>query len=216
MNMENPSRKPRSRLAEDPAPRLETLLDAAEHVFLSKGYHNATMSEIARQAGMSKRTVYLLVQSKGELFGELLAHRQSRLRLPPPQPGWTMHDTLCAYLNQIAKFILDPAQIAITRLVIAEYAHSPDFNRVFFFRRMRKAKAHLETSLLELADLNGGERCSRAEIRELVSMLFGMALGDFYFGALSGLRTRPSLKTLEARIDRAVGIFLSGVCSHKS
>lgn len=213
METDEPPRKPKPHAApENITPRMEGLIAAAEHVFLSKGYHNATMSAIARQAGMSKRTVYMLVQSKAELFGELLAHRQSKVQFPTPQPGWTLHDTLCANLMCLAQFLFDPVQIAITRLVITEYAHSPDFSRAFLSSRVRKAKSHLENCLLDLALAHG---VTRADARELASMLFGMALGEFHFGALSGFRAVPGPKALEERIRRAVSIFLAGLCAEE-
>ncbi|GAN78745.1 TetR/AcrR family transcriptional regulator [Acidocella aminolytica] len=193
-----------------PPPRLEELIAAAETVFLAKGYHDATMADIARQAGMSKRTVYTLVNSKAELFAELLAHRQSMLRFPEPEPGWSLADTLQAHLTSLAQFLFDPTQLAITRLVITEYAHSPDFSRAFLVNRVRKAKAHLEHCLLDMALTHGA---NRTEARELAAMLFGMALGEFHFSALSGFRASPSAKALEERIKRAVTIFLAGLCA---
>ncbi len=214
MEPEAPRRKLNpTRPASTAAPRLDTLLCAAQQVFLTKGYHDATMAAIARQAGMSKRTVYTLVQSKAELFAELLAHRQSKLQFPAPQPGWTLNDTLCANLMCLAQFLFDPVQLAITRLVVAEYAHSPDFSRAFLSNRMRKAKAHLETCLGDL-----GQTCgtSCTDARELASMLFGMALGEFHFGALSGFRAPPSSKALEARVHLAVDTFLAGLCSREN
>ncbi len=211
METDGTTRKPKPRPVPDTAPpRMDSLIAAAETVFLSKGYHNATMSAIARQAGMSKRTVYMLVQSKAELFAELLAHRQSMVQFPTPQPDWTLQDTLCANLMYLAKFLLEPTQIAITRLVITEYAHSPDFSRAFLSSRVRKAKLHLETCLLDLARAQG---ITRADARELAAMLFGMALGEFHFGALSGFRALPGAKILEARIRRAVAIFIAGLCA---
>jgi TetR/AcrR family transcriptional repressor of mexJK operon len=211
METDGPPRKPKPRPAPDTAPpRMDGLIAAAEHIFLSKGYHNATMSAIARQAGMSKRTVYMLVQSKAELFAELLSHRQSMLQISSPEPGWTLEDVLCANLMGLARFLFDPVQIAITRLVITEYAHSPDFSRDFLSSRVRKAKSHLENCLLNLALEHG---CTRQDARELAAMLFGMALGEFHFGALSGFRAVPGAKTLEARIRRAVKIFIAGLCA---
>lgn len=211
METDGPPRKPKPRPEFDvPPPRMDGLIAAAEYVFLSKGYHNATMSAIARQAGMSKRTIYTLVQSKAELFAELLAHRQSMVQFPVPEPGWTLHDTLCANLMCLAKFLLEPVQISITRLVITEYAHSPDFSRAFLSSRVRKAKSHLETCLRDLAVAQG---VSRAQTRELASMLFGMSLGEFHFGALSGFRAAPGARALETRINRAVTIFLAGLCA---
>lgn len=202
-----PRKLPPAQQAE-PAPRIASLLAAAEQVFLTKGYHNATMSDIARQAGMSKRTVYTLIPSKEELFAELLAHRQSQVQFPVPEPGWTDEDILAATLICLAKFMLSPKQISITRLVITEYSQNPDFSRAFLKSRLHKAKQHLESCLTDLAASYGVER---TEAKELAAMLFGMALGEFHIGALSGLRAAPSTKMLETRIRRVVKIFLAGM-----
>ncbi|MBU6448599.1 MAG: TetR/AcrR family transcriptional regulator [Rhodospirillales bacterium] len=192
-------------------PRMESLVTAAETVFLSKGYHNATMSDIARQAGMSKRTVYTLVESKVELFAELLAHRKSKVQFPTPAPDEPVEETLCVNLLCLAKFLLDPVQIAISRMVITEYAHNPEFSSIFLSSRLRKAHSHLENCFLELALAHGA---TREQARESASMLFGMALGDFIFSTLSGFRALPSLKTVEERIRVSVRIFLAG-CAAK-
>ena len=206
-----------SRSEPSPAPdvtlsaRMECLVAAAEAVFLSKGYHNATMSDIARQAGMSKRTVYTLVESKVELFAELLAHRKSKVQFPIPAPDEPVEETLCTNLLCLAKFLLDPVQIAISRMVITEYGHNPEFSNIWLSGRLRKAHSHMENCLLELALAHVA---SREEARESASMLFGMALGDFVFSTLSGFRATPSLKAVEERIRVSVGIFLAG-CTAK-
>ncbi len=206
-----------SRPAPNPAPeaglspRMESLVAAAQTVFLSKGYHNATMSDIARQAGMSKRTVYTLVNSKVELFAELLAHRKSKVQFPTPAPDEPVAETLCNNLLCLAKFLLDPVQIAISRMVITEFGHNPEFSTIFLSARMRKAQSHIENCLLELA-FSGG--ASREDARESAAMLFGMALGDFVFSTLSGFRAMPSLKAVEDRIRASVSIFLAG-CAAK-
>jgi len=44
------------------------LLDAARESFFEHGYRGTTMESIARQAGYSKRTVYLDYRNKDELF----------------------------------------------------------------------------------------------------------------------------------------------------
>ena len=48
--------------------RQEDILDAAERVFFSKGYQNATMDDIARDAEYSKRTIYVYFDSKEQLY----------------------------------------------------------------------------------------------------------------------------------------------------
>ena len=44
------------------------ILDAANKVFAEKGYHEATMDDIARRLGVSKGAIYLYFSSKEDLF----------------------------------------------------------------------------------------------------------------------------------------------------
>lgn len=44
------------------------IVESAEKIFASKGYDNASMDEISKEAGFTKRTVYQYFNSKGDLF----------------------------------------------------------------------------------------------------------------------------------------------------
>src|SRR6266702_8567542 len=44
------------------------ILDAASRVFAEKGYHEATMEDVAKQLGVSKGALYLYFSSKEHLF----------------------------------------------------------------------------------------------------------------------------------------------------
>jgi AcrR family transcriptional regulator len=192
--------------------RMPQLIAAAEDIFLAKGYHTATMSDVAKAAGMSKKTVYTMVQSKAELFGALLMHRHSLLNFPEPQSNWTLHDLLTANLTALARFLLSPGQIAILRLIMAEYTQSPNLSRVFHRSRVNKAKSRLESCLADLAVQQG---CPAAQAKEMAAMLFGMALGEFHLGVLIGFRAPPTKQALEKRIRQAVDIFVAGCCALK-
>jgi AcrR family transcriptional regulator len=199
-----------ARKAAEPAgaARLAALIDAAETIFLEKGYHAATMSDVARAAGMSKKTVYTMIESKGELFAALLAHHQALLKFPEPEPGWTARDILVANLLALGRDLLSPEQIAILRLIMAEYTHSPELSRIFVQSRVVKAKSKLENCLAGLARKEG---CSATDVKEKAAMLFGMAIGEFHLSVLVGYRTVPSRQALEKRIRRAVDIFVAGL-----
>jgi AcrR family transcriptional regulator len=56
----------------DNAERQQQILDAASAVIIRLGYDKTTMSDIAEEAGASRRTVYLYFKGKVELFEELL------------------------------------------------------------------------------------------------------------------------------------------------
>src|SRR6516225_96035 len=51
------------------------VLDAARRVFLARGYHGATLEQIADEAGFSKGVVYSQFDSKADLFLALLEAR---------------------------------------------------------------------------------------------------------------------------------------------
>ena len=48
------------------------IIDAAERVFFSKGYENASMDEVAKAAEYSKRTVYVYFNSKEQIYFEIM------------------------------------------------------------------------------------------------------------------------------------------------
>ena len=52
--------------------RQQQILDAAAAVIIRLGYDKTTMSDIAGEAGLSRRTIYLYFKGKEELFEELL------------------------------------------------------------------------------------------------------------------------------------------------
>ena len=54
--------------------RTESIIDAAERVFFSKGFETATMMDIAKNAELSKGALYLYFHSKNELCMAIL-HR---------------------------------------------------------------------------------------------------------------------------------------------
>lgn len=58
---------------------VDRLLDAALSVFSKRGYHEATMEEIAQIAGVGKGTLYRYFKSKEELYHALLEARLKEL-----------------------------------------------------------------------------------------------------------------------------------------
>lgn len=67
-------RRARRRLQHQDLSRAQ-LLDAAEAVFGSKGFHDTTLKEIAHQAGFSVGSVYSFFESKDDLFVSVFLRR---------------------------------------------------------------------------------------------------------------------------------------------
>ncbi len=66
---------PKARAPEAKQARAETLLQAAEAALLEASYHDITMLQIAKRAGLAKGTVYLYYPSKQALFLAVLVRK---------------------------------------------------------------------------------------------------------------------------------------------
>jgi AcrR family transcriptional regulator len=53
---------------------LEKILDAAAGVFARQGYLGANLNDVAREAGVTKPTLYNYFECKAELYSEMLGH----------------------------------------------------------------------------------------------------------------------------------------------
>lgn len=70
----------KARTAEKGSSR-EQILEAATRVFAQRGYRDASIAEIADEAGFSKGALYWNFKSKAELFFALLDRVEDRLRI---------------------------------------------------------------------------------------------------------------------------------------
>jgi TetR/AcrR family transcriptional repressor of mexJK operon len=187
--------------------RLLHLIQAAERTFLEKGYHTATMNDVAKAAGMSKKTVYKLIDSKAGLLIALLDHYAGKLATLAIDPSWTLNEALVQVLLGIGQFILAPKQVSMIRLIMAEYVHSNDFGEIFHQRRMKKAQSILERCVSRI----GPPKYTKpTKLGEMTAMLYGMALGEFQVTSLVGHRAVPTKAAMTRRIRCAVDLFLAG------
>lgn len=85
------------------AARRKQILDAATSVFAEKGFHRATIKDIARVAGIADGTIYTYFASKTEVLMGLL-HRlnesEEREQQLAPQPIQDSRSFFAAYLRQ--------------------------------------------------------------------------------------------------------------------
>lgn len=59
--------------------RKREILEAAQKVFAQKGFHQATIDEIAKEAELAKGTIYLYFKNKRELFYSLVEEKTEYL-----------------------------------------------------------------------------------------------------------------------------------------
>ncbi len=109
--------------------RRAQILDSAQHVFAEKGYHGASIKDLARAAGVSPGLLYWYFRDKVDLFTSLLTERIASgfgeltghisFDLPPEE-----------FLPQFGKLYLDmfsqPANAALLKMLISNASTMPD------------------------------------------------------------------------------------------
>lgn len=114
------------------------ILDAATRVFLRHGYHAANMEQIAREAAVSKQTIYKHCSSKEALFLDIIADLTTRATAVAQQslPDLTESTDLQWYLEEYAcrelETLLDPEVIRLRRLVIGEADRFPEVAKSYY------------------------------------------------------------------------------------
>jgi AcrR family transcriptional regulator len=111
------------------------IIDGARAVFLTQGFDAASMGEIARQAGVSKGTLYVYFTSKERLFGAVVEDERSGQAEQLFSLDATDHD-VDAVLTRLGKafveFLCQPEGISPLRTVMAIADRMPEVGRSFY------------------------------------------------------------------------------------
>jgi AcrR family transcriptional regulator len=161
------------------AERNRTLvLDAARRVFLARGYHAATLEQIADEAGFSKGVVYSHFDSKADLFLALLEARiceraAQNARLAGSLPG--NEQGLLALMDHLTRG--DQATPGWLLLVIEFRVHAardPALSRRYAAAHARTVEA-LAGMLAAISARNGHEPA--VEFRRLAELMLALSVG---------------------------------------
>jgi AcrR family transcriptional regulator len=118
-------------------PEPARLLETAARLFLDRGLDKVSLDEIARQAGVAKRSIYARYGDKSELLVAASEHcfasRIETLRaFAPSQRG--VESRLVQFGRKFLDLALEPQALALLRLFIAAAPRFPDLARLFIER----------------------------------------------------------------------------------
>jgi AcrR family transcriptional regulator len=151
---------PRSLKERQRLEREDLILQAAEDIFIEKGYYNASMDEIAARVGIAKGTLYLHFACKEDMVATLLKRKlqafKDKIESTINEEG-TARDKLLAILR-----------IIYTNMVNSHYL------LIFSFYHISEIPPLLREKRTEINDLY-------SQIAEKISLLIeeGKATGDF-------------------------------------
>src|ERR1700731_5260803 len=106
----------------------EAIVEAAERLFLERGFGSVTMDELAEAAGVARRTLYNQFASKEEIFREMLLRVSAQLETAFP-PGVETQGDVEDVLRLVARMILglhkNPEYLGFLRMVVADSRQFP-------------------------------------------------------------------------------------------
>jgi len=125
------------------------IVDVATHLFLSDGFEATSLEKIAKEAGVSKRTLYSRFDSKSELFKAVVARyttRNAAAIVPLQHPSATNVERLTHICIETLGFCLNASVIALERVMMAEVERFPELALVV----NDYATAHLKEPLRQV------------------------------------------------------------------
>jgi TetR/AcrR family transcriptional regulator of autoinduction and epiphytic fitness len=118
----------------DPQKRRQ-ILDGAGHIFTTLGFDASSMSDVAREARVSKATLYVYFQDKEHLFTAICAERRDRniaeiiSLLDTAKPAKAV---LTEFGVELLTIVSEPFVVAAHRIVIGVAERMPEVGTEFF------------------------------------------------------------------------------------
>ena len=183
--------------------RRSEILDAARRVFAHRGFANATVDEIAREAGIAKGTIYLYYKSKGDVYAA--AAREGLLELHDQMVS-NVRDAVTAF-DKVRAFIETKTKY---------FERNVDFFRLYY-AELNDLAAHAsgvneesQRLYLEQIDLLRTELQREFPDRQDLDRV-AMAISALTYGVITRRLKGWSTSSLEADIDYVVYFAWQGV-----
>ena len=201
--------KRRNAAGENPEKRRQ-ILEGARRVFSTLGFDAASVSDIAREAGVSKGTLYVYFENKEQLFTALIDQERQLIQADlfatlegNPDPAHALR----AFGERFARLMTAERIVRAQRVVVSMAERMPDLTRAFYaagptatierlatYLKAQHAAGHLTIPDAELA---------AAQFIELSQTLLSRPR---LYGATTG---EASAQAIARSVEGAVRVFLA-------
>ncbi len=161
--------------------RRKEIFNIAEQLFGEKGFENVTMSEIASETGMSKKTLYVYFKDKKELLKDLILSSYIWEESALPEQNLSAIQLLKYRLKVCAEHVLSDRHIKLCRLAISESIGIEGLSDTFYEIGISKSRDHLIEAIQKI-EKNHYKIHLSAEI--LADMLFGASIAKPFIDTL--------------------------------
>lgn len=183
-------------------------MDAAISLFLSKGYDQTTLEQVAKAAGISSATVYKHFPTKAELFGGIMSRlwENEPEQLPSMPACGTPEQGLVTIGRSYADLLCRSQTADLFRVVIAEAPRFPELGQELYERGkkpyLERLKVYLEqetaTGALRIDDIDLATR-----------QFLGMINDVVFWPRLLIVDFNPTAPEIDRIVTEAVTTFIS-------
>lgn len=175
--------------------RRRALVDAARSLFIEQGFERTTLADVVQRAGGSLATLYKLFGNKAGLLSAVVRQRtrsSEDMIAGLAESGLAPAEALRRIGEQLHKVLLDPEQIAMSRIVIAYSLEDAEFASGFYQETLLQSQRTLTEVFTRWRD-------EGVELQGAPAVLAEIFLGIFVYevhseaishGAMSGSGTR--------------------------
>ncbi|BDM74507.1 TetR family transcriptional regulator (plasmid) [Streptomyces nigrescens] len=136
----------------------QAIMEAATAAFMAKGYAGTSMDDIAKQAAVSKQTVYKHFADKEKLFSEIILATTDRVEAmidlvsDIPADADSLEENLIRLARQFLTTLNQPQVLQLRRLIIANADTFPDLGAAWYEQGFERVLTTLADAFQRLAD----------------------------------------------------------------
>ena len=191
-----------------PGSKAESILAAAKRTFLAAGFGAVSMDAIAREAGVSKATVYAHFAGKEDLFGAVIERECERYFSRFSAGELDLGDvraSLTVLGRRFLELLLSPDGIALHRIILGEVTRFPGLGEVFWRAGPERQRVQIE-AFLKSAAASG--TLDLADTRLAAEQFVSLVRGDVQLRNLLRLEANADQRGIGIAVQGAVATFM--------
>ncbi len=185
------------------------ILEGARTVFRAKGFDGASMEMIAREAGVSKGTLYVYFNSKETLF-EALILKERLNQAEVIEEVLTSQSDIETDLRRIGRVYMQkmvrPGKLSTLRMVIGAAEKFPQFGQLLYEAGPCQGRKQLASFLKDRIDQGDLKDC---DPETAAGQFFDLCVAGMLRRVLLNAGPLPDDDEIRANIDAALRVFLA-------
>ncbi len=184
------------------------ILEAAAKLIVEKGFDNTSMDLVAKEAGVSKQTVYSHFKNKETLFKEAVGYYSDTVLEFDSIISCehtSVEEELTMFATAFVNLTMSPPSMAVCKLITGPSKDAKKLAKIFYEAGPMVCKKNL-TQLLDAWKNKGKLNINNTHLA--VSQFISLLLGEDHYLTTLGLKTTTTDKEKAEHVKNSVAAFL--------